>query len=218
MAELDRIAETNSHSRVAQWAALAAGDLLMHEGCDALFSSKATGNQQLRRATDNFMQVLDRSSDPAIRERAAFGLARTREAQNQLDQAIQQYSQVVKEWPNGTFAPLAQQRLDDLQRKSTKVFYDEFAKYDPKPAYSDNPGKGPAFDASSLPDNPALRPGPAQLENKGTSDIQLPDLGSKLDDCGQGRGKGRRRQNPKARVCRPRFPSRRRPKKSRLLA
>jgi predicted negative regulator of RcsB-dependent stress response len=181
VAELDRVAETHPHSRVGQWAAVTAGDLLMHEGCETLFSSKASANGQFRRATDDFMQVLDRSSDPTLRERATFGLARAREAQNQLDQAIQRYEEVVKDWPEGTFAPLAQQRLDDLKRKSTKVFYDEFAKYDPKPAYSDNPGKGPAFDSSSLPDNPTVRPGPAKLDDKAAGDIKLPDLGAKLD-------------------------------------
>jgi predicted negative regulator of RcsB-dependent stress response len=173
--ELERVAETHSHSRVGQWAAVAAGDLLLHEGCDALFSNKASANQQLRRAADDYMQVLDQSSDSTLRERATFGLARAREAQNDLPKAIERYEQVVKEWPDATFSALAQQRLDDLQRKSTKVFYDEFAKYDPKPAYSDNPGKGPLFDASSLPDNP-----PGQ---KGSGDIKLPRLGAKLDDA-----------------------------------
>ena len=109
-------------------------ELLLREGCDTLFSSKASANQQLRRATDNFIAVLDQSSDRGLLERATFELARAREAQNQLPQAIEKYEQVVKEWRDGTFAPLAQQRLDDLKRKSSKVFYDEFAKYDPKPA------------------------------------------------------------------------------------
>jgi predicted negative regulator of RcsB-dependent stress response len=181
VAELDRIAETHPKSRVGQWAALTAGELLLREGCDTLFSSKASANQQLRRATDNFIGVLDQSSDRGLLERATFELARAREAQNQLPQAIEKYEQVVKEWGGGTFAPLAQQRLDDLKRKSSKVFYDEFAKYDPKPAYSDNPGKGPAFDASALPDNPSVRPGPAKADDKGAGDVKLPDLGGKLD-------------------------------------
>ena len=189
VAELDRIAETHPKSRVGQCAALAAGELLTREGCDALFSSKASANQQLRRATDSFMQVLDQSGDRELRQRATFDLARAREAQNQLSQAVEQYEQVVKEWPNGTFASLAQQRLDDLKRKSTRAFYDEFAKYDPKPAYSDNPGKGPAFDAGLLPDNSSARPGSARTDDKGTGDVKLRDLGSKLDGAAKDAGK-----------------------------
>ncbi len=183
VAELDRVAESHPHSRVGQWAAVSAGDLLLHEGCDALFSNKASANQQLRRAADDYLQVLDQNSDPTLRERATFGLARVREAQNDLPKAIEGYEQVVKEWPDACFAAVAQQRLDDLKRKSTKIFYDEFAKYDPKPAYSDSPGKRPLFDASSLPDNPPGQKRPTALEDKGSGDVKLPELGAKLDNA-----------------------------------
>ena len=43
------------------------------------------------------------------------------------------------------------QRAIDLKRPTTKSMYDQFAHFDPKPAFSDGPGEPPSFEFDSLP-------------------------------------------------------------------
>ena len=61
------------------------------------------------------------------------------------------YEEIGAKWPNGTYAAAASQRLQDLKRPVTKRFYDDFAHFDPKPAFSGKPGERPSFDLNSLP-------------------------------------------------------------------
>lgn len=141
--DLDDVAEKYPGTDVAHWAAVVAADVYLNEGCQQLFSSKASASQELRKAVENYKQVLKESRVSALRERATFGLARayealagTRQSEGELDKAAQQYQEVVKSWPNGAYAPVATQRLKDLQQQEIKAFYDKFATWEPKPAYS----------------------------------------------------------------------------------
>ncbi len=160
--EFGKVIEQYPGSHVAHWAAVVAGDVYLAQGCNRLFSSKATANQDLRKAVDDYLLVLDESRESMLRERASFGLARAQEAQGDLSKAITGYQDVGRHWPKGAYAAAAQRRLEDLKKPKTKAFYDKFAKYDPKPAFSDEPGtpgKQPAFDLDSLPkDAPAVTP------------------------------------------------------------
>lgn len=58
------------------------------------------------------------------------------------DSALANYQAVVDDWPDGAYAVLAKRFLQDLQRPSTKEFYDSFAAYDPRPPAMDFPGGG----------------------------------------------------------------------------
>jgi len=155
-ADFEDIAEAYPGTLLAHWANVIAGDLRLAFGCDQLFINKANGNQELRMAIDHYKQVLERSRQPMLRERATFGLARSQESLVQLDEAEKLYAEVTEKWPKGAYAPMAQQRLDDLRQSATGEIYDRFAKFDPKPQYEDapgTPGERPAFDLGTLPDD-----------------------------------------------------------------
>jgi hypothetical protein len=163
-AELERLAEQYSGSDVAGWAAVSAGDMYLSAGCRELFTNKASASQELQKAVNSYLTVLNEDHPPQVMERATFGLARayeslagTRQGQGELSKAIEQYGKLIKSWPDGVYADMAAERLEDLKRHETKEFYDAFAKFDPKPAFTDDQmGQGLSFgnapDEGEIPD------------------------------------------------------------------
>jgi len=135
--DLNGVAEHYPGSDAARWAKVVVGDLRLAEGCDELFTSRAGANQELEKARECYDDVLAECSDPAIRQRAAFGLARAWEAQGKLDKAAECYKQALV--PEGAYALMAKARIAALADPATKRFYDEFAQFDPKPAYRQGP-------------------------------------------------------------------------------
>lgn len=175
-ADFEKVAEKNAATSVSFWASLTAADRYLGTGCDQLFVNKVAANQDLRKAVEKYMAVLAASKVPAVRERATFGLARAREAQGDLEKAVEGYQQIVKDWPHGAFAKMAQERAADLKRMPIKEFYDKFAKFDPKPPIMDEPGtpgKKPAFDLDSLPDKPTKPTALPKLEEKSEGEIKF---------------------------------------------
>jgi len=161
-ADMEGVAERFPTTPAGDWANVAAGDMRLAVGCDELFSNKATATQELQKARDAYMTVLDTSTNPVLRERATFGLARayealggTRQSQGELGLAVEQYEKVVQQWPNGTYATNARRRAEDLKRQETKEFYDEFAAHDFSPAASAEATKGGSklpFETTPLPE------------------------------------------------------------------
>jgi hypothetical protein len=176
MTGLDRVSEDYSNNEVGDWARLVGADLRLASGCDQLFGNKVEAGQELQKAMEGYVAVLEVSKESSTRERATFGLARTyeamagtRQSQGELKKAEEKYQEVVDKWGEGVYAKPAKRRLKDLARKATREFYDQFAAYDPKPAF--DPGKGGVGD---LPfDAGSLSPG---------SDV--PDLSKLLDSPG----------------------------------
>ena len=160
---LEMVADDYPSSKAACWAQTVAADLHLNAGCNQLFSNRADANLELDKAAELFEQVLDKSRESVLLNRATFGLAQTREAMGDLDEAKPLYEKVAKTWPDGPFAKSATQRLKALEQPSTLAFYDRFEKFDPKPAFADEPGipgAGPLFDDSSLiSPNSAVDPG-----------------------------------------------------------
>jgi len=195
--QYDDVIEQYPGTRAAECAAVMAGDAHLTYGCDQLFQNKATANQQLRRATEYYLQVLETTDDESLRERATFGLARALEAQGRdLEEARKRYREVVENWPDGPFALAAQHRLEQLERKETLAMYDRFAKFDPKPAFSDEPGvpgQKPPFDLESLPEeSPLFSPdspfssSPASSSGSDSAaPIELPSLAPGEPDSGK---------------------------------
>lgn len=160
--EFTSVQEQYPNTTAADCAAVVAGDLHLAYGCNLLFVNKATANQELRKAVENYSRVLENSRVASFRERATFGLARAAEAQGDLEKAMGYYEQIPRDWPQGAFVEASRRRLEDLKRPSTRAMYDRFAKFDPKPAFSDapgTPGQRPAFDLENLPENgPVFQP------------------------------------------------------------
>lgn len=152
-AELSNVIEQYPGKDAAWWAAVVAGDQHLAEGCELLFANKADANEELTKAIDRYRGVLQQNKIPSLRERATFGLARAWEARGDLEKAQKNYKTVVSQWPESPYAEIAQLRLTDLNRPATKQFYDRFAKFDPAPSFSEEPGtpgQRPEFDAESL--------------------------------------------------------------------
>jgi tetratricopeptide (TPR) repeat protein len=150
-AELEGLAHQYSGTRVSDWALVSAADIHLSRGCRELFENKSLARDELRKATELYRTLQNRSSLPEVLERAAFGLGRAYEAQGELDRAREAYQQVIDRSPDGAYAAAARKRLDDIERDPTKAFYDKFAAWDPKPAEPAAPGDSqPAFDPNSL--------------------------------------------------------------------
>lgn len=176
--DLVELASSHPDTNVGHWAAVVAGDMYLATGCEQLFTNKATAAQDLRKAVDSYLRVLQSSQTASLRERATFGLARayealsgTRQSQGELDKAVETYQTLVEKWPNGAYTEVGKQRLADLQRPATKQFYDKFAQYDPKPAFTeqpDTPGEKLPFSTEALPDFSSLPKLDADTEEPAT--------------------------------------------------
>lgn len=182
VSELEKVAKDHQGTTAGMWALLTAADLQLNSGCGLLFTNKASANLDLRHALDSYLALQGQSQDDEVRERAVLGEARAREAMGDLDKAQERYQYLVKQWPKGVYSHLAQKRLTDIQKQTTKEFYDEFAKYDPKPPAAQGPGtpgQRPDFNMESLPDAaPAAKPG-SLLDQQPKADVELPKLNLK---------------------------------------
>ena len=169
---LTSISERFAGTSVAPWARIVAADMALMEGCGTLFKNKANARDLLRQAVDSYQTVLNDPRDEMLRQRALFGLGRAHESLATLDdlnKAREDYKKLVKGWPEGVYTPVAKARLADLDKNSTKEFYDWFAKYEPVTAAPPS-GKSPEF-----------------IEENLEGDIKLP---SALDDLDLGDPKG----------------------------
>jgi hypothetical protein len=150
-AELDDVAKHYPGTDAAHWARVVLGDYRLREGCNELFKSRAGAKEELRKATNLYDSVLDETSNGRIRERATFGLARAWESQGDLKKALGLYKDLVRQWPEGPYAMIAQQRATALESPAIKQFYDKFAQFDPKPAFGDEPTQSLRLDDWKLP-------------------------------------------------------------------
>jgi predicted negative regulator of RcsB-dependent stress response len=151
-----QVSEDYAQSPAGLWSRLSLADAQLAKGVEALFQDRPSARKALDESIDDYRAVLDAApSDSLLAERATFGLAEAYESKDELDGARQQYDELLKRWPDGAFSALAKERLADLDRKTTKEFYDWFAKQSPKvkpPPGPGIPGEKPAFDLDKLPD------------------------------------------------------------------
>jgi hypothetical protein len=160
MTKLAAVIEDYPNTAVAETAAVVLADCHLGEGCARLFVNKTIANDELGKAIRLYETVREQSRTRSVLERAAFGLARAKEAKGELGPAEQLYAEVAAKWPDGAYSAAASGRLADLKRPATKIMYDQFAHFDPKPAFSNAPGERPDFDMKSLPnDAPVYTPG-----------------------------------------------------------
>ncbi len=175
--QFEKVIKAHPGTITAHWAAVLAGESYLSLACDELFHSKAAAREDLQKARESFQLVLEESRVPELRERATYGLAMTDEAAGDLDKAIESWSTasakqsgqkadrgyrgVVNLWPEGTFAAAAEARLKDLEKSSTREFYDDFARWEPKGSTASEgpgvPGLKPPTEFT-LPDEPLYTP------------------------------------------------------------
>ena len=152
--EMEEIAVKQGDTLAGRWARLSLADTQLAQGASQLFDNKATAIESLQKAADNYSQLKQTAREPGVLELATLGLARTYEAQGKLEPARSEYKLFLSKYPSSAFAELAQGRLTDLERKSTKEFYDWFAlqeKKSPVLGEPGTPGHKLPFDIDSLP-------------------------------------------------------------------
>ena len=182
---LTEVAEKYAGTSVAAWARVVAADMALSQGCASALSNKTQARDLLRQAVNNYQTVLGEAGDDTLKQRALFGLARGHESLatlEDLNKARDDYKKLVEDWPQGVYAEAAKERLKDLERRSTKEFYDWFAKHEP-PAKTGLSGKRPDFLENSLDQDIKLPSaiddlkldGPALEGEKKSDDLELPD-------------------------------------------
>jgi hypothetical protein len=181
-AALEDVARQYS-GRVSHLARLAAADLYLAAGCDELFRNKIVAQQELQKALEHYREVERSATDPELRARARFGMARTYEAmagtragQGNLRLAISLYQEVIRDFPNSPYASFAQDRLSEVQREEIKAFYDRFAQYDPRPELQPEPPTSPLPSIGEvIPPEPSP---PAQTDTQSSQETSRPESAS----------------------------------------
>ncbi len=134
---MQQIAQTDSGLAAGEWAAVFAGDSALMVGTNKILTDKKVGIEYLTQARDIYAKVLPTLTIDGAREQAMFGQARAIESliQNkaQIDEAIAAYQDLNKKYPSGMFKPIADQRIELLQKKETLTLYETLAQYTPAP-------------------------------------------------------------------------------------
>jgi hypothetical protein len=160
--ELLNVADQNANTLAGRWARLSLADSQYGQAIDQLFEDRTEAKSSLDKALENYRQVRDQSKEPDLLERSTIGLARTYESEDKLADARREYQMILDRWPLGVFGDEAKGRLEDLNKQSTKIFYDWFAQQKTRPWMSHggaDPGTKPKFDINSLPsDEPQSTP------------------------------------------------------------
>jgi len=124
MDALRKVVDNYPSTPAGIWAQLRLADDDLELGVRMLVEERSVGMNHLHSALKDYQSVEQKTTDPLIRQRALFGVARAQESLDQLDAARKAYEALAKDYPDGSYAPRAKERLDDLGRRSTQEFYD----------------------------------------------------------------------------------------------
>jgi hypothetical protein len=139
------IADDFANTDVGAWARLGEGERLVESGISLMFTDRKGALGELKNADEAFRKVLAmKSATNAARERAAWGLAKSNEAQCDGDtsQPVEAYQALLKEFPKSIYKAAAEERIESLGSASAKEFYAWFHKQNPKPPEIGKPKDG----------------------------------------------------------------------------
>jgi len=130
------IRESHAGTTPGRWAQLLESELYLKTGLEQMFSDRELGSGDLKKAITGFQELNANKSDPAIQERALWGLALALEATSDGDttKASEAYQRLLNDFPETTYRPVAEQRIAALKTGGVKEFYAWFSKQNPKPA------------------------------------------------------------------------------------
>jgi tetratricopeptide (TPR) repeat protein len=176
--EADLEAVIREHEGVAagQWAQVALADLKLGEGIKALFTDKAAAQKNLESAVEYYEAVIPEAEDPLLVARARFGLARALESQGRLDKAREVYEQIVEASGTNAYVSLAESRLKDLKRDSTKDFYAWFEQQEPVAMPPASASSLPGTPGEKLPFDASFLDSPGSLNLSGQNILNIPEL------------------------------------------
>jgi hypothetical protein len=135
--EFGNVADKYKGTPAGDWARLRGAESNLRSGMELMFSDRELALTDLKRARESFEELLSgKRADSMIRERAQWGLARSLETTSDGDttKAIEAYQQLLNEFPETVFKPMAEERIAALKTGGTKEFYAWFSKQQPKPA------------------------------------------------------------------------------------
>lgn len=127
------------NTAAAAWAQILLADGALAEGCRMAFVDKQRGREQCQVAADIYSAVLVQRPGDLAAERAAFGLAKAREALGQLDLARQGYETLVAEHSDGPLSVVAGERAKAIARPAAAGWYDWFDARDVTPPATSDP-------------------------------------------------------------------------------
>ena len=134
--DLATVADSYKGTPVGQWARLREGEQYMQSGLTLMFTDREAGKADLEEAQNSFNELLNESDiSDAIRERALYGLATVLETTSGADlkPAIDTYQKLLSSFPNTPYKTVVEQRIEELEDKSTQEFYAWFAEQKPEP-------------------------------------------------------------------------------------
>ena len=103
-----------------------------NKGFRDLPANREAAEPLLRKARTQFEQVVKQSPKDSPQARiAALGVARSLEAHNDLDKAIEQYELVAKTWPGSAEAKHAERLAQALRKPENVAFYKELYAFKP---------------------------------------------------------------------------------------
>ncbi|MBS0204953.1 MAG: hypothetical protein JSS49_18755 [Planctomycetes bacterium] len=167
--DFGEVADDFKGTVAGRWARLRESELYLQSGLPLLFTDRESALTDLKKAREGFAAAAVNSPpEPAIQERALWGLAQTLEATSDGDttKAVDAYERLLKELPDTFYKSAATQRIAALKTGGAKDFYEWFAKQNPKPTEA-RPKDGLKGDLDSMlppaspSDNPIdLKPNP----------------------------------------------------------
>ncbi|SIN76523.1 hypothetical protein SAMN05444166_0716 [Singulisphaera sp. GP187] len=130
----ERVEIANKYPNTAaeRWALLQAATEYYNTGFADLPANRDVALAQLKLALKYFEQVAKESPKDAPQARAAaFGVARTHEARNEIEKAVTQYQSVAKSWPDTEEGREAKKLAELLQKPENVAFYKELYAFKP---------------------------------------------------------------------------------------
>jgi tetratricopeptide (TPR) repeat protein len=155
-----KIADAYPKAPVADWARIEAAYEEYNNGLVDLTTpgKKESAGPRLKKALELFQAVAkDAPKDSSQALGAAFGIARTLEARNELPEAIEQYRELANKFPNTPEAKQALAMAKALEDPENVQFYKELYAY--KPPANPSPGLGSSGILDLPPTIPGLSPG-----------------------------------------------------------
>lgn len=143
---LQDVANRYAGSSAGTWARLLLADGALADGCRRAFVDKQRGREQFQAAVDGYTAILAQKPGGLAAERAAFGLAKAREALGQLDLAKKGYETVAEEHGGGPLKDLASQRAATIARPAATAWHAWFDAADVAPVSDPTPPAGGAAD------------------------------------------------------------------------
>jgi hypothetical protein len=143
--EFGDIADDFANTEVGAWARLGEGERLVESGISLMFTDRKAALGELKNADEAFRKVLaTKSAASAARERAAWGLAKSTEAQCDGDTSkpIEAYQALLKDFPKSLYKVAAEERIEALKSQNAKEFYAWFHKQNPTPPETKKPKDG----------------------------------------------------------------------------